>query len=492
MTTIIFEPLSAQDSVGALEASAPVARALFLDTSGNRLMAALPAMVGDITGAATGMALPTVDLLYAAAPALAADFMAGQSALIEAFAPAPTGMFTNLGDGLLFAQSPMPYGSFRQADQEAGFIELVYDAEPYLETWVGFWAVYIDEVLGAGTSTLTSFIVHLRERMGVSGQHGDLLHTIIELDESVLLGELISFLHQVIITEEVLLTVPISQIKQVIVELLDRLIIENVATSKLAAIETLAVALSLTDSALAAWLAAYTESLELDTSTLQTKVAAIVTVLEQLTASSEVDAAFTAVVTFDEVLLTDVEPSSTMTANVVLYEAIDCYARIRINNETYGCWIINTESKGVGRYTNFPFNSFAKAPWGAYIGATDTGLYELGGDKDDGEPILASIRSALTDFGDRRAKRVPAMYIGYAADGNIGLKVVHTSEQGKKVEDHYLMEPRSADAVRETRFKVGRGIASVYLGFELVNTDGADFTLDVVEWLPIRLDRRVR
>jgi len=147
----------------------------------------------------------------------------------------------------------------------------------------------------------------------------------------------------------------------------------------------------------------------------------------------------------------------------------------------------------VARYTNYPFNSFAKAPWGAYVGATDTGLYELGGDTDDGEPITARIRSALTDFGDRRAKRVPAMYVGYTATGQIGLKVISTSERGVKTEDHYLLEPRPATGgVRESRFKVGRGIASVYLGFEVVNVGGADFALDVVEWLPIRLDRRVR
>ena len=33
---------------------------------------------------------------------------------------------------------------------------------------------------------------------------------------------------------------------------------------------------------------------------------------------------------------------------------------------------------------------------------------------------------------------------------------------------------------------------SVFLGYEIVNVAGADFALDVVEWLPLRLDRRVR
>ena len=241
-----------------------------------------------------------------------------------------------------------------------------------------------------------------------------------------------------------------------------------------------------------AFLAALTETLNLG-ETLDVRISRVVALLEELQLEATTSAGLTIVANVDETLLLADAGDTQLSANVLLREALECFGTLSINGDVWSCWLINTESKGVARYTNFPFNSFAKAPWGAYVGATDTGLYELGGDTDDGEPITARIRSALTDFGDRRAKRVPAMYVGYTATGQMGLKVISTSEGGVKTEDHYLLEPRpAAGGVRESRFKIGRGIASVYLGFEVVNVGGADFALDVVEWLPIRLDRRVR
>ena len=107
------------------------------------------------------------------------------------------------------------------------------------------------------------------------------------------------------------------------------------------------------------------------------------------------------------------------------------------------------------------------------------------------DSITARLRSGLTDLGTRVAKRAPEMYLGYRADGDVLLKVITTSETGAKVEDWYRLEARPAQDIRESRFKIGRGIKSVYYGWELCNVDGADFEVDSLEWRPLKLDRRL-
>jgi len=353
-------------------------------------------------------------------------------------------------------------------------------------------SVSLTEYLNASTTTQSSFLIALRERLGIVNTPASILSTAIELEDTLAIRDVLQYALDVVMAEVLHLGDDVAATRRVLAQITERLVLTGTATSTLDAQVTLATALVLGDEVAAPFLAALTETLDLG-ATLDVQIARVVALLEELQLADAATAGLTVVANVDETLLLADAGDTQLSANVLLREALECFGTLSINGDVWSCWLINTESKGVARYTNYPFNSFAKAPWGAYVGATDTGLYELGGDTDDGEPITARIRSALTDFGDRRAKRVPAMYVGYTATGQIGLKVISTSERGVKTEDHYLLEPRPATGgVRESRFKVGRGIASVYLGFEVVNVGGADFALDVVEWLPIRLDRRVR
>lgn len=372
----------------------------------------------------------------------------------------------------------------------------LYSGAPYVAAWGGFEAgvfnVVLGEMLHIRHEQESSFLIALRERLGIVNTPASILSTAIELEDTLAIRDVLQYALDVVLAEVLHLADDVDVTRWVLAQVTERLVLDGVATSLLDAQVTLATALVLGDEVAAPFLAALTETLDLGEA-LDVRVSRVVALLEELQLETTTSTGLTVVANIDETLLLADGMGATLTANVLLRESLECFGTLSINGDVWSCWLINTESKGVARYTNFPFNSFAKAPWGAYVGATDTGLYELGGDTDDGEPITARIRSALTDFGDRRAKRVPAMYVGYTATGQIGLKVISTSERGVKTEDHYLLEPRPATGgVRESRFKVGRGIASVYLGFEVVNVGGADFALDVVEWLPIRLDRRVR
>jgi hypothetical protein len=159
------------------------------------------------------------------------------------------------------------------------------------------------------------------------------------------------------------------------------------------------------------------------------------------------------------------------------------------DGSTYVGYVVNTEGANpITKYTNFPFNSFTQFA-GRNIVAGEGGLYELGAESDDGQPIAASFKTMMIDFGSSVMKRVQTAYIGYTATGRLILRV-HAVTDGKLREHWFEATPRTADAPRQHVRQLGRGLASRYWQFELVNVDGADFDVDKIEFHVIALSRR--
>lgn len=191
----------------------------------------------------------------------------------------------------------------------------------------------------------------------------------------------------------------------------------------------------------------------------------------------------------DGIALSDVA-SSTATLIDQIREGVAVLARFNLPDGQYLAWVCNTESRAFHTYRNFPFNSFFELG-GHYYGATDEGIYLLEGEDDAGVPIDAMVRTGLMDLGTGLLKRMEAMYLGYRSTGQLLLKVVTTSDYGEKTESWYSLDPQPADAFREGRIKVGRGLKSLYWGFELANVDGSDFEIDTLSMLPMILERRI-
>lgn len=176
----------------------------------------------------------------------------------------------------------------------------------------------------------------------------------------------------------------------------------------------------------------------------------------------------------------------------VLRDGVGFAATLGFDDGQYIAWVLNTESKGLSRYTNYPFNSFAKVA-GIWYGATSQGLFELGGSTDAGEQIHARIRLGLSAMGTRKLKRIPESFIGYSSTGTLLMKVITVEEvSGEKQAAIYKMDVRAAGVTRENRIQFGRGLKSVDWDFELQNVDGADFDLQSIEFRPVVLDRRTR
>lgn len=77
---------------------------------------------------------------------------------------------------------------------------------------------------------------------------------------------------------------------------------------------------------------------------------------------------------------------------------------------------MNLVNRALTQYAGYNFNSFARAGE-ILLAANEDGLYQLGGETDDGDDITAFAVLTLTNLGDYRVKRFIRAHIGLEADG---------------------------------------------------------------------------
>lgn len=149
---------------------------------------------------------------------------------------------------------------------------------------------------------------------------------------------------------------------------------------------------------------------------------------------------------------------------------------------SFTTWAMNTRSGAVTEYADYAFNSFAKIGR-RYFAASENGLYELTGDSDDGEDIVARIRSGFLQFGGTQLSRLKEAYLAARGGGNFVLRVV-TGDGAI-----YNYSVASAN-MRSTKVHMGKGMRARYFAYELIST-GQDFDLDTLEFVPLVVQRRV-
>lgn len=145
-------------------------------------------------------------------------------------------------------------------------------------------------------------------------------------------------------------------------------------------------------------------------------------------------------------------------------------------------WTMNTRTGAVTEYQDFDFNSFAMLD-GRYVAASSAGLFELLGDTDAGENIVARIKSGYMQFGGTKLSRLDAAYIAATGEGRMILKII--TKEGAE----YVYQADTRDG-RSTKVHMGKGQRSRYFAFELTSA-GQDFDLDTLEFIPVLVQRRV-
>jgi hypothetical protein len=155
--------------------------------------------------------------------------------------------------------------------------------------------------------------------------------------------------------------------------------------------------------------------------------------------------------------------------------------------ENYRTWVLNTRKGALTEYDNFEFNSYAVFN-GKVIAVGPAGLVELGLQNDDaGTPIDATVTLGEESFASSLHKRVPRIYLGHAATGDLQFSTI-TVEGGTRT---YALDWNGLHGTQQRRIPVGKGPRSRFWSFSVSNVDGADFELNDVIVQTTKLRRRV-
>lgn len=271
---------------------------------------------------------------------------------------------------------------------------------------------------------------------------------------------------------------------------IDALRMTGVATTQLEARNAIIVSLAV--QALADMFAKeqLTDGIAFDAAATQVLVA-----MQRLVETIEAEATQTdtmtlAVMLADSVALT-AEPGSVLEAHEALRAGVAFSLRLALDSGQYVAYVMNTASKGLTSYENYPFNSFLQFGDAEY-GMTPDGIRRLGGPDDDGDAINARFRLAFTNLGTSALKRMRAAYLGLSSTGDLRLKVIIVNPKTRQREAHwYRLRSTPSGGPMPVRLKIGEGLRTVYWGFEIETIDGAQFEIDMLQLLPIILEERM-
>lgn len=134
--------------------------------------------------------------------------------------------------------------------------------------------------------------------------------------------------------------------------------------------------------------------------------------------------------------------------------------------------VCNTLLGAVTEYTGHAFQSITPTHAGS-----SAGLFEFGGDTDDGALIVSDIRLPSTLRETTLKQAIEMVYVSAVGSGCMRFTV-----HGARHSWAYSFPLRPSG---QTRCQPGRGIRENYLGFSLSNPAGQAFSLDRVEILNI-------
>lgn len=313
----------------------------------------------------------------------------------------------------------------------------------------------------------------------------------VTVEEEVVFGEALALVWQMLVEEGITTSATATGDAQKIVKVVSRLLLSGEVDTYAEAV--VAVTVGLVFGSMVEVMAMETITDQIQLNALLTEMyTAVERMLDGIIAAAAVSPSHLAVMLVDEKLVLGDSVATAAELSEKITESVGFFMTLNLDDGQYIAWVLNTESKGLTRYTNYPFNSFMEVG-GRYYGVTSTYLYRLDGDDDAGTPISAKLRLGLSSLGTRKLKRIPEGYVGYTSDGTLWLQVITSDETtGEKVGAYYKLAPRAAGAVRENRWKIGKGLKSVDWDFEITNVDGADFDISAIQWRPLILDRRTR
>lgn len=149
-------------------------------------------------------------------------------------------------------------------------------------------------------------------------------------------------------------------------------------------------------------------------------------------------------------------------------------------------WAVNLGNFGTTTYSNYPFHTLGVFN-GVPIGVSADGVYQLNGATDEGVQISALIESGDDDFDSENLKRVPEIYLGYSADGDMELGI---GLDGDRERFYPAKRVSAKTGTKIARAEPGQGLKSRYWRFKARNVKGADFFIESASLLVRVLSRK--
>lgn len=198
-------------------------------------------------------------------------------------------------------------------------------------------------------------------------------------------------------------------------------------------------------------------------------------ILDSITATDSYSTLGEFLVSISETINGEMYITAAISDGTIIAPVLDSSARV---------WVVNLDTGTSGQYENFGYNSFIERD-GVSYGVAEDGIYELGGDTDNGVPIDSLIEIGLSNFDNTKVKTVPNVYVGVSSDNVMILKAEADGQT-------YFYEARSnSDAIKNNRVDLGKGLKGNYWNFTLLNKEGGDFDLASIAFSPISTSRKI-
>lgn len=140
----------------------------------------------------------------------------------------------------------------------------------------------------------------------------------------------------------------------------------------------------------------------------------------------------------------------------------------------------------VTEFDDYNFNSYATFN-GIHLGSSAGGLFELDGDDDDGDPIVANGLGGITNLDSDTQVKVPYAYLTARLNGAIAI----VTRTGENAERKHAIQSDAQTHLHRRRVQLDGAPKSLEWQFGFENIEGSDFEISQLSILPVRTDRRI-
>ncbi len=394
------------------------------------------------------------------------------------------------GDAYMRLSLPPPEPLMLEQAPEPVNLGLLVQSPGYLLAWGAVSTNIMQDTFELSDGITANLTAFLLDTLVFSDDLTGRWQGVVAMEDRIVLSDALRQVLRVTLVDGLELGDTLASTALVVSRMIDRLVMTEAVATQMQAIALLTDALALADVLRQGALETIGDGLMLGddyAAALQLRT----TLIDQLVLADSFDDSITVMATISDGLVLDDTAITSLQLLALLRDGITFHCRIRIDGQVYVAHVLNTTTRGFSTYDNYPFNGFCELG-GKHYATGPGGLFRLDGSDADGAAIISEVRSGLIRLGTNRMKRMPSVYLALKADGRIALKVVTTDERdGTLHEWWYERDGRPAPAIRNDRVKLGRGLRGALWQWALVNADGGDFSLDVVELFPMILEGRL-